>query len=109
MQPDGTLALPERDHTYDMSPDAVPVSANPLHSIEELARQIAASGIKPVEGRVLVDASLFREAKGEAGGTGKVTISPMMINDNLVDVIVQPDSGKGQPAVPAVFRQKLLM
>ncbi|HXY37708.1 MAG TPA: D-alanyl-D-alanine carboxypeptidase/D-alanyl-D-alanine-endopeptidase [Planctomycetaceae bacterium] len=105
VQPDGTLALPERDHTYDMSPDAVPVSANPLRSIEELARQIAASGIKRVKGRVLVDASLFREAKGEAGGIGEITISPMMINDNLVDVLVTPGTREGEPGTLRVSPQ----
>ena len=97
VQPDGTLALPEQDHTYDMSPDAVPVSEDPFRSVKEIAEQIAAHGIKRVEGRVLVDASLFREAKGEGGGTGKVTVSPMMMNDNLVDVIVKPGSREGEP------------
>ena len=95
VKPDGGLALPERDHTYDMSPDAVPVSADPLRSIHEIAAQIAAHGIRRVEGRVVVDASLFREAKGEAGGTGEVVISPIMINDNLVDVLVRPGSRAG--------------
>ncbi len=93
---DGTLALPERDHTYDMSPGAVPVSADPLRSIHDLVEQIAAHGIRRVAGRVLVDASLFREAKGEAGGTGQVVISPIMINDNLVDVVVRPASRVGE-------------
>jgi serine-type D-Ala-D-Ala carboxypeptidase/endopeptidase (penicillin-binding protein 4) len=97
IQPDGTLALPEPDHTYDMHPDAVPVPGDPLRSIREIAAQVAARGIKRVEGRVLVDASLFREAKGEAGGTGKFTVSPITINDNLVDVMVTPGSREGEP------------
>jgi D-alanyl-D-alanine carboxypeptidase/D-alanyl-D-alanine-endopeptidase (penicillin-binding protein 4) len=46
-----------------------------------------------------VDASLFRDVQDEGvGGTGKVTVSPMMINDNLVDVIVTPGSREGEPA-----------
>jgi D-alanyl-D-alanine carboxypeptidase/D-alanyl-D-alanine-endopeptidase (penicillin-binding protein 4) len=97
VQRDGTLALPEPDHTYDMHPDAVPVPGDPLRSIREIADQVVERGIKRIEGRVLVDASLFREAKGEAGGTGKFTVSPMMINDNLVDVIVTPGSREGEP------------
>jgi len=97
VQPDGTLALPEPDHSYDMHPDAVPVPGDPLRSIREIAGQVAAHGIKRIEGRVLVDASLFREAKGEAGGTGKFTVSPITINDNLVDVIVTPGSREGEP------------
>jgi len=99
VQPDGALAIPEPDHTYDMHPDAVPVSSDPLGSIRGIAGQVAARGIKRIEGRVLVDASLFLEAKGEAGGTGKVTVSPIMINDNLVDVIVTPGSREGEPGV----------
>jgi PBP4 family serine-type D-alanyl-D-alanine carboxypeptidase len=96
VQTDGTLALPEPDHTYDMHPDAVPVPGDPLWSIREIAGQVAARGIKRIEGRVLVDASLFREAKGEAGGTGKFTVSPITINDNLVDVMVTPGSREGE-------------
>jgi len=97
VQPDGTLALPEPDHTYDMHPDAVLVPGDPLRSIREIAGQVAARGIKRIDGRVLVDVSLFREGKGEAGGTGKLTVSPVMINDNLVDVIVTPGSREGEP------------
>lgn len=97
VQPDGTLALPEPDHTYDMQANAVPVSDDPLRSIRKLARQVAARGIRRIEGRVLVDTSLFREARDEVGGTGQVTVSPMMINDNLVDVIVTPGRREGEP------------
>jgi serine-type D-Ala-D-Ala carboxypeptidase/endopeptidase (penicillin-binding protein 4) len=97
VQPDGTLALPEPDHTYGQFPGAVPVSDDPLRSIRKIARQVAARRIRRIEGRVLVDASLFREAQDEVGGTGKVTVSPMMINDNLVDVIVTPGSREGEP------------
>src|SRR5262245_8052467 len=97
VQPDGTLALPDPDHTYDLFPGAVPVSDEPLRSIRMIARQVAARRIKRIEGRVLVDASLFREAQDEVGGSGKVTVSPMMINDNLVDVIVTPGSREGEP------------
>jgi len=97
VQPDGALALPEPDHTYDMHPDAVPVPGDPLRSIREIAGQVAAHGIKRIEGRILVDTSLFSEAKGEAGGTGKFTVSPIVINDNLVDVMVTPGSREGEP------------
>lgn len=98
INPDGTLALPEPDHTYDMMPGAVTVSSDPLRSIRQIADQIAASGIKSITGRVIVDDSLFREQKGEAGGTGSFTVSPMMINDNLVDVVITPGNNVGDPA-----------
>jgi PBP4 family serine-type D-alanyl-D-alanine carboxypeptidase len=98
VQPDGTLALPRPDHSYsDGNPDAVPVSNDPLRSIRKIARQVAARGIRRIEGRVLVDASLFREVR-DTGGSGEIAVSPMMINDNLVDVIVTPGRCEGEPA-----------
>jgi D-alanyl-D-alanine carboxypeptidase/D-alanyl-D-alanine-endopeptidase (penicillin-binding protein 4) len=99
VQPDGTLALPEPDHTYDQFPGATPVSDDPLRSIRNIARQVAAHRISRIEGRVLVDASLFREVQDELGGSGKVTVSPMMINDNLVDITVTPGSREGEPGI----------
>jgi PBP4 family serine-type D-alanyl-D-alanine carboxypeptidase len=94
--PDGSLALPQPDHSYSDGVDAVPVSDDPLRSIRQLAFQVAAHGIRRVEGRVLVDASLFRETR-DTGGGGEIAVSPMMINDNLIDVTVTPGSYEGQP------------
>ena len=97
VQPDGSLALPDPDHTYDLFPGALPVTDDPLRSIRRIARQVAARRLKRIEGRVLVDASLFREVQDEVGGSEKVTVSPMMINDNLVDIVVTPGSFEGEP------------
>src|SRR6202030_255661 len=52
-------------------------------------------GVRRIEGRVIVDASLYPEGQRE-GGTGFV-ISPIMINDNSVDMIVTPGA-EGAPA-----------
>jgi hypothetical protein len=54
-------------------------------------------GIRRIEGSILVDASLFREARDTGGGV-EITVSPMMINDNLVDVTVTPGRREGEPA-----------
>jgi len=59
---------------------------DPLMVMREFARQVAAKGIKRVKGRVLVDATLFPEGERELG-TG-IVISPIVVNDNVVDVIV---------------------
>lgn len=101
MRPDGTLALPEPDHSYDRFPGAVAAPGDPLQVIRDLAGQVAARGVRHVEGRVLVNASLFREAKEDiaSGGLAPITISPMMINDNLVDVTVTPGARAGAPGV----------
>jgi N-acyl-D-amino-acid deacylase len=95
IQPDGTLAFENQDHSYDGSPDTRAVPGDPLLVIHELAAQLAARGIKRIQGRVLVDASLFPEGERE-GGT-EVVISPVSINDNVVDLTVSPGEKEGAP------------
>ena len=59
------------------------------------ARQVAAAGIKHVAGDVLVDDGLFDSAQGTGSGPGRLT--PIMINDNCVDVRITP-TNPGEPA-----------
>jgi serine-type D-Ala-D-Ala carboxypeptidase/endopeptidase (penicillin-binding protein 4) len=100
VQPDGGLALPIPDHSYDM-PDTVPIPGDPLCPLRSLARQVAAQGITQVSGQVLVDTSLFQQAQESIGisAAGLVTVSPIMINDNIIDVTVTPGAEVGAPAV----------
>jgi PBP4 family serine-type D-alanyl-D-alanine carboxypeptidase len=93
IQPGDQLAFQNVDHSYDASPDTRAVPGDPLTVIRELASQVAAKGVKRVTGRVLVDASLFPEGERELG-TG-VVISPIVVNDNLVDLTIGagPQSG----------------
>ncbi len=95
IQRDGTLAFENQDHSYDGSPDTRAVPGDPLLVIHELAAQVAARGIKRIQGRVLVDASLFPEGERE-GGT-EVVISPVSINDNVVDLTVSSGEKEGAP------------
>lgn len=95
IQPDGTLAFENIDHSYARSPDSRPVPGDPLLAIHELARQAVAHHVKQIEGRVLVDISLFPEGEHELG-TGTV-ISPIVVNDNIVDVTAAPESSIGSP------------
>jgi len=69
---------------------------DPLAALKAIARQIAAKGIRRVDGQVLVDASLFPEGSREAG-TG-VAVSPVIVNDNVVDILVSPGNGVGKTA-----------
>jgi N-acyl-D-amino-acid deacylase len=100
IQPDGTLAFQNEDHSYDASPDTKAVSGDPLLVIRELAAQVGAKGIQRVAGRVLVDASLFPEG-GHEDGTQAV-ISPICVNDNIVDVTVSPGPTDGAPVTVTV-------
>jgi N-acyl-D-amino-acid deacylase len=93
IQPDGTLAYENMDHSYG-GPDSKGLG-DPLLVIRHLAQQIAAKGVKCVKGRVLVDVSLFPEGQRELGTN--VVVSPIVVNDNVIDVIAEPGGKEGAP------------
>jgi D-alanyl-D-alanine carboxypeptidase/D-alanyl-D-alanine-endopeptidase (penicillin-binding protein 4) len=106
IQPDGSLALPIPDHSYDL-PDTVPIPGDPLRPMRALARQVAAHGITRVNGQVLVDTSLFQQGQESIGisTAGLVTVSAIMINDNIIDVTVTPGDAAGAPGVVHISPQ----
>src|SRR4029077_2475485 len=73
IQPDGTLAFEDEDHSYGGA-GGQRLPGDTLAVIRDIARQVAAKGIRRVKGKVLVDARLFAEGQRELG-TG-VVISP---------------------------------
>lgn len=94
--PSGHIAYTDSDHTYaNGNNKAVWTNPDPLAGLEHLAHEVAASGIKRVLGDVLVDDRLFERA--ESTGSGPRRLSPVLVNDNLVDVLVTPT----QPGRPA--------
>ena len=90
-----TLAFENVDHSYG-GPDSHGLEGDPLAVVRKLAASVESRGIKRIEGRVVVDASLYAEGERD-GGTGFV-VSPVMINDNAVDVVVRPGA-EGAPAI----------
>jgi len=97
---DGTLAFENEDHSYDGDPSTRAVPGDPLLVIRRLAQAVADRGVKKLRGQVRVDISLFPEGTRELG-TG-VVISPVVVNDNLIDVTVGPGADVG---APVVFKQ----
>ena len=97
---DGTLAFENEDHSYDGDVNTRAVPGDPLLVIRRLAQAVAERGIRKIRGQVRVDISLFPEGTRELG-TG-VVISPVVVNDNLLDVIVSPGTEVG---APVVFKQ----
>jgi D-alanyl-D-alanine carboxypeptidase/D-alanyl-D-alanine-endopeptidase (penicillin-binding protein 4) len=94
---DGRIEFTSSDHTYaNGGTSAKLTAANPLAGIQELARQVAAAGIKSVRGNVLIDDRLFERASST--GSGPETVSPLCINDNVVDVIITPAAEAGHSA-----------
>jgi len=91
IQPGDTLAFVDEDHSYQGP--ALP--GDPLLVIKQLAKDVAAKGIRKIEGRVMIDASLFPDGPRE-GGTN-VVMSSIMVNDNVIDLIGSPGAKAGDP------------
>jgi D-alanyl-D-alanine carboxypeptidase/D-alanyl-D-alanine-endopeptidase (penicillin-binding protein 4) len=92
-----TLGWTDEDHSYG----GMPLTSDPLFALRDLAQQIAAKGIKRIKGRVIVDATLFREGRRELGTN--VVLSPMILNDNVVDIVVTPGAAAGDAATIKVL------
>jgi len=91
IRPDGTLAFEDEDHSYG----GPAVSGDPLAVVKELAKAVHDKGVKKIDGRVLVDASLFPDG-GREGGTG-VVMSSIIVNDNVIDIVATPGAKPGEP------------
>ncbi len=99
IQPDGTLAFVDEDHSYQGP--ALP--GDPLAVIKEFAQQVKAKGIRTIEGNVYVDASLMLDGAHE-GGTD-VVMSSIIVNDNLIDLVGKPGAKVGEPVELSVSPQ----
>jgi D-alanyl-D-alanine carboxypeptidase/D-alanyl-D-alanine-endopeptidase (penicillin-binding protein 4) len=91
-RPDGSYAFIDQDHSYG----GQPLPTDPLTVVRDMARQVAARGIKGVTGQVIVDATLFPEAGRELGT--RIALSPLVINDNVIDIVVAPGARAGDAA-----------
>ena len=96
---DSGLAFENGGDSYRGSAEPRAVPGDPLQVLRELARKVSASGVKRVTGNVRVNITLFPEGDRE-GGTG-VVISPIVVNDNAIDVTVTPGASPGSPATLA--------
>ncbi len=85
--PDGRIAFTPIDHiNAGAFPNLVTLTGeDPLAGIDDLARQVAESGIASVAGDVIVDDRLFAQMDKDT-----YILSPVWINDNLIDIIVKP-------------------
>ncbi|WP_405789987.1 D-alanyl-D-alanine carboxypeptidase/D-alanyl-D-alanine-endopeptidase [Streptomyces sp. NBC_01367] len=93
-RPDGTVAYTDLDHTYANDfPGATLTPENPLAGIDRLARQVHDSGITRVDGDVIVDSRLFVPDPELVP-----TPTPLIINDNLIDLMTTPGDRPGADA-----------
>ena len=90
-----TVAVTDLDHNDAANlGDAQLTSQDPLYAVDQLATQVKASGINSVSGNVTIDDRLFDPYRVP---NGNLLITPMMLNENMVDVTVTPTQ-PGQPA-----------
>ncbi len=95
-KPDGTMAFVNGDHTYAdaTSTTAGVTDTDPLAGLTDLSRQIKKAGVIEIRGDVLIDDSLFE--RGKSSGSGPDIISPMVINDNVIDFIITTKDNRAE-------------
>ncbi|VTR93632.1 d-ala-d-ala carboxypeptidase : D-alanyl-D-alanine carboxypeptidase, serine-type, PBP4 family OS=Singulisphaera acidiphila (strain ATCC BAA-1392 / DSM 18658 / VKM B-2454 / MOB10) GN=Sinac_6651 PE=4 SV=1: Peptidase_S13 [Gemmata massiliana] len=95
---DGKIVFKDKDHTYANGGfgDCEVTDTDPLAGLNDLAKQVKAAGITQIDGEVLIDDRLFARSRGT--GSGPDSISPIVVNDNAIDVIVTPGEKEGDPA-----------
>lgn len=94
----GQMLFSDDDHTYANSPTAkaAVTPTDPLAGLKALAKQVAAAGIQQVAGDVLIDDRLF--VKNRGSGSGPDLLTPIVVNDNVVDLVIRPGDKPGMPA-----------
>ena len=87
---DGEIAFTNSDHTYATGTSQTELTTpDPLGGLDELARQVAKQ-IRVLYGDVLIDDRLFEHSN--SSGSGPDRVSPIIVNDNVIDVLVSPTS-----------------
>lgn len=97
LKPDGTVDFTDYDHNDARGfQGAILTPEDPLTAMNSLAAQVRASGITSVIGDVIVDDRLFDSFRVP---NGNVLISPMLVNENVIDMTLSPGAATGQPGV----------
>ncbi len=94
----GKTVFKDKDHTYAGSglAEAELTDTDPLAGLNALAKQVKDSGVTAIEGEILIDDRLF--ARTNSSGSGPSAVSPITVNDNVVDIVVTPGAKAGDPA-----------
>jgi serine-type D-Ala-D-Ala carboxypeptidase/endopeptidase (penicillin-binding protein 4) len=95
---DGKTVFKDKDHTYANSGlgDAELTDTDPLAALDALAKQVKEAGITQIDGEILVDDRMFARTRGS--GSGPDVVAPILVNDNVIDVVVEPGAKAGDSA-----------
>lgn len=81
-----TISYTKLDHIVaNEVPGVILTPEDPLNGLNQLAKQIWEKGIKEIKGNVIIDDSLFETTEKRG-----MTLSPIMINENLIDITINP-------------------
>ena len=97
--PDGKVVFTNMDHNdANLLPGATIADNNPLAGLDELAAQVRKAGIRRITGDVVIDDRLFRT---QDLGLNDGPVSPIVINNNLIDLVTSPGA-EGEKATVAM-------
>ncbi len=91
-----TIEFTKMDHMMaNVAPPGTSITKeDPLQALNSMAKQLYEKGLRKVTGDVVIDDSLF-ETIEERG----FVLSPILINENLIDIVVNPGSVGGAAKV----------
>jgi D-alanyl-D-alanine carboxypeptidase/D-alanyl-D-alanine-endopeptidase (penicillin-binding protein 4) len=107
---DGKMAFKDHDHIYANFPsgnESEITDTDPLAGVTALAKQVKEAGIRRIDGDVLIDDRLFARAHGS--GSGPDLLTPIVVNDNVIDILITPADKEGDPAVVKMRPQTSLV
>ncbi|RAR57181.1 D-alanyl-D-alanine carboxypeptidase/D-alanyl-D-alanine-endopeptidase (penicillin-binding protein 4) [Paraburkholderia unamae] len=87
--PDGTIAISTFDHNEANSlRNAILTTPDPLAGYNALAQQVAAAGIRTINGDVVIDDRLFEPFDFRS----EFKVRPIFVNDDVIDVTLNPSA-----------------
>jgi D-alanyl-D-alanine carboxypeptidase/D-alanyl-D-alanine-endopeptidase (penicillin-binding protein 4) len=87
-----TIEFTKMDHIIaNVAPGVTITKEDPLQALNEMAKQLYQKGLRKITGDVVIDDSLFETIEKR-----DFVLSPIMINENLIDIIINPGT-LGQP------------
>ncbi len=99
--PNDTMAVTNFDHNdANNLGNAILSAPDPLQGYKDLAKQIADSGVTRITGEIIIDDRLFQPYLFR----DEFDVKPIFVNDDVIDVIVNPGSPGGSAVVD--FRPK---
>ena len=86
---EGRIAYTSSDHIYSNGNERGKLTEpDPLAGLDALALQVAKSGIRAVQGEIAVDDRMFEPESSTGSGPRRVV--PLIVNDNLIDLLITP-------------------